>query len=1474
MPNTGNDINNVSEQAMNQAANTAKSLGQKGMKKAGRLARNATHKATTALRKSAVKGAKAIAKGVANLAKIFIKLLVQLISLIGGPLLVAGGILLVGVILWNFIAEERGSNQSDNLDPAVQNPAIVDTETGITTALAMTEPQAVIDAYYKYMSTCSFTKSYNDKLYTFNKPEQTQDFAGLRDYFDRENNFYLSDDFIRMADELLHDNSFYYPEQIIKPVFGKKMTLEDKDGNETTVYTSRLPVDFKTGTNSKMFDEEVVKDFDKMLEDPSQLDSDIGSDETQNLIAKSQTPTASTDADGVTTYKLTDRNVISGSSSTGVQPGLWDYGFGSVLQYQPEQKISYIECTYTHVEIDIDRRYWVETDAGGKWGDWQHAWVKSWPLEGISTVEELNTALNEYIKPYESDTVDYRYQKPTNINAIIDDTKEWGMGSEPNKAEEIRFTNAYNRKVTNQHIDMKVTDAKDVDIDRMEFQDTALKNAYGNKGAGLYPLNIAVVSHAATFSGNIHYTISPADSPDCEKTVIPLSENSVANIDHREPVTKISVAGGCSKCNLTATRTGNVVTQMPKIEEETSPWGFEYMQEYADEYTNFVPSDYMEDLDFFLRTGLKAAEGTSEKTEYLNNLTFLMDLGLLRIYNGNVSLNAVGVVDAADMGDSTSDLYILSHLIAVEAGPNKLDKLMVGSVFVNRVYSSRFPNTFWEVLTQANQYSTYPGRYDQPNWQPTEADISSAMQVLSGMFTIPENIVGQSAKIQGTIYKVVDNGAGFYTHYYCTGNSEAVSPVDRYGRPAPSADQLEALAASLDGVAPSEISGSAVSFDLSTSAFIGDSLTVGLDTNNNLRSGGATVIAETGAGLQKLKTIVENSEIPSTVKTVYLLAGTNSCTAYDATFESQYQALLAAIGEKAPGARIVLTSLPPCIDGKGHNASNAYIMAKNQVINKIASSGGMQILDIWSLLQKDNSLDPAYSADGLHLNSSGYNIWFLQVKGGVTTGSINIPDSSLAFENLDQNGMPIDSDYKLYDISSFDTLTAVNMQAHISQADSMAKNWLGRLVDNISEDVLGFLTQFWDALSSKVFPTKNSTLDKCFQIGTQYNSGDVRGVVYHSITFATQVWYSTAEEASEEQLQNGDITFLFVGKNATLGLGTLGYGGTRTVPGTGTTIPGTISPTNTYYSPLTNFNGSYMELNVPAGTNILAVGDGKITAVNNDSSKAQGKYVTQEIEIDGLGGGTLTVTYGYLDTISVSVGNRVSKGDLIGTSGKKPGGTAALYLQTTRGGVAIDPMSIFYQSMTIYGGGSLGGDLYNSDGTVNAEKIKNLENQLTGIIGVSRKGEVSSYSKSQTSSPYHKSPINSLQGLQCTWWAWGRGYEYLCTIQNTTITKEQYRNAIHGNGGDYYRNNKAAGLFNYGSTPKPNSLVCYGDPGGYGHIAYVEAVDYVNRVYYESECGSGVRWMGVNKRSFGYAPYWNGRQYTLEGFIYLDEPKV
>ena len=1476
MPDLGNNaFDNVGQQAREQGKKLAKKSG----KPIKRAAKKATQKVVNKARKGLVKAAKLGVKAAKNIGKILIQLIVKLIALIGVPMAIALAVAVVGIVVWNFIAEERGSNMGDDLDPAVQNPAVVDTETGITTALAMTEPQAVIDAYYKLMSTYSFTKSYNDKEYVFNDPNETQDFAGLRDYFDRENNFYLSDDFIRMMDELLHDNSFYFPEQIIKPVYGQKLTLKDQDGVEGSYYTARLPNDYKSGSQSRLFDEDEVKNFSDMISNPSQLDSAIGTDEVPSLIAQSQDPTPSTDADGTTTYAMTDRNVLDGRTPTGAVPGVWDYGFGSVLQYQADQKQSYIECTYTNVQVDIDKSVWIETEEGGYWSDWFHNSIINWSLSGITSRQQLDEQLNDYVNNRGSDTVMYTYNLPSNIDAIIDPTKTWNMSVEPNGAAEAAYKSTYGRSVTNSHIDMKVEDSKDADIDRLQFSDSDLQAAFGNKGGGLYPLNIAVLSHAATFSGNIHYTIRPTSGNQCDVTTIPLSPNTMADPDHRNPVTVIEVKGSCSDSSvsnriLKATRTGNVVTKTPHVEETTSPWGFAYMQDYAEEYVNYVPSDYMEDRDFFLRTGLKATEPTA-KEEYQNNLKFLLDLGLLRLYNGNVSFSAVGTVDAADMGNSSSDLYILSHLIACEAGPNKLDQLMVGSVFVNRVHSSLFPNTYWEVLTQSGQYSSYPSMYDQPRFQPSQEVIASAMQVMSGQFTIPENITGQSANIQGAIYKIVDNGPKYNTHYYCAmPKGTAISTVDRYGRPAPNAGQLESMASNLSGTDPNNISVSGASFDLSTSCFIGDSLTVGLDTTQGLSTHGATVIAKTGAGLQEIKRLVESSYIPSTVRTIYLLAGTNSCAAYDDAFRAQYQEILTAIGAKAPQAQIVLTSLPPCIDGKGHNASNAYITAKNQVINGIASAGGMQIIDIWSLLQKDGSLDPGYSADGLHLTAAGYSVWFSQIKGGATVSQITTGDPSEAFANLDQNGIPIDSDYTLYDISNFDVLTAVNMQATIAQADSAAKSWLSKLVgglEHVVDDVLGFLTQFWDAVSNTVFPSKNDILDKCFLIGEQYYSGDIRGVVYHTITFSTQTWYSTAEDAADEMLENGDITFLFVGKDAILGLGTVGYGAVQYVPGVTTTLDGTISPTTTYYSPLTSFDGTKVELNVPESTNVLAVGNGKIVEVGNDPSSTKGRYVIQELTVDG---DTYKVTYGYLDSITVTNGKSISKGDLIGLSGSRNGGPAALYFQVAKNGTNVDPMSIFYQSTLMYGSGSLGGNLYNSDGTVNKQAISDLKTQLTKIIGVSGTGTFYGYSKSNCSSPYHQMPINGLQGLQCTWWAWGRGYEYLCTVKNTTITKAQYAAAIRGNGGDYYRNNRAAGLFNYGSIPKPNSLVCYRDPGGYGHIAYVEAVDYINQKYYESECGSGDKWLGVNERKFGYAPFWHGRQYTLEGFIYLDEPKV
>ena len=91
---------------------------------------------------------------------------------------------------------------------------------------------------------------------------------------------------------------------------------------------------------------------------------------------------------------------------------------------------------------------------------------------------------------------------------------------------------------------------------------------------------------------------------------------------------------------------------------------------------------------------------------------------------------------------------------------------------------------------------------------------------------------------------------------------------------------------------------------------------------------------------------------------------------------------------------------------------------------------------------------------------------------------------------------------------------------------------------------------------------------------------------------------------------------------------------------------------------------------------------------------------------------------------------------------------------------------------------------------------------------------------------------------------------------------------LGGNGGEYYRINKENKWFEYGSEPRPNSLVTYVNDGA-GHVAYVEAVDYVNGKIYISDA-DGVRhlWLGVEELDMDGE--WCGM--TPVGYIYLDSP--
>ena len=95
--------------------------------------------------------------------------------------------------------------------------------------------------------------------------------------------------------------------------------------------------------------------------------------------------------------------------------------------------------------------------------------------------------------------------------------------------------------------------------------------------------------------------------------------------------------------------------------------------------------------------------------------------------------------------------------------------------------------------------------------------------------------------------------------------------------------------------------------------------------------------------------------------------------------------------------------------------------------------------------------------------------------------------------------------------------------------------------------------------------------------------------------------------------------------------------------------------------------------------------------------------------------------------------------------------------------------------------------------------------------------------------------------------------------------RQQFKQSNRGNGGEIYYNARVAGIFGTGTTPKPNSLVSMDSSSSYGHVAYVEAVDYVNKRFYISEAGSGTWWgsLGQNGISFNDS--------RIRGFVYLDE---
>ena len=106
------------------------------------------------------------------------------------------------------------------------------------------------------------------------------------------------------------------------------------------------------------------------------------------------------------------------------------------------------------------------------------------------------------------------------------------------------------------------------------------------------------------------------------------------------------------------------------------------------------------------------------------------------------------------------ELEILALIIYQEAGGDDCSddtRLKVGNVFLNRVSSSLFPDTFYEVATQERQYGSlfwtgveWPDRHTEPGEQhAVERAYRIAEQLLLGVRVLPDNVIWQAEFPQG-----------------------------------------------------------------------------------------------------------------------------------------------------------------------------------------------------------------------------------------------------------------------------------------------------------------------------------------------------------------------------------------------------------------------------------------------------------------------------------------------------------------------------------------------------------------------------------------------------------------------------------------------------------------------------------------------------------------------------------------------------
>lgn len=252
-------------------------------KKAGKKIGN---KAKKQVAKMALKMLKAISKALIKLLMIVIKILIALLPYI----LIFLCFTLLVYFAWSIIFNTRGVTQNKQTEDTMEyNSLVKDEKSGDYIPADLSSGNKVVNAFYTYFSEksiwCTITDEYGvvtqktPMQYNsteFQKEHGEASTTPVKDKYNRESKFYLNPEALWTLDEFLNKSMFRFPEQFIKPVYHDETTYDLKEIEDST--TGELIPD---STSYKHNDEgKLVKDGDKK------------------------------------------------------EKGVWDYGFGSIINYK------------------------------------------------------------------------------------------------------------------------------------------------------------------------------------------------------------------------------------------------------------------------------------------------------------------------------------------------------------------------------------------------------------------------------------------------------------------------------------------------------------------------------------------------------------------------------------------------------------------------------------------------------------------------------------------------------------------------------------------------------------------------------------------------------------------------------------------------------------------------------------------------------------------------------------------------------------------------------------------------------------------------------------------------------------------------------------------------------------------------------------------------------------------------------------